>query len=259
MAARPPLPEIDNPLEAPGWRVSRPDDDGALHAQVLCELTDGARWLHVGAAGARGIAATLHFVDRLQEQVVLASHEDGIAVARALQARPVWAAANLHSLRVQFVLMAASAARESFGRAGAPSERFAIRARWPRDIYRTSRRRTPRLAQGPQRAPLARLLQGHLIAGTRDFAVLDLSEGGGALRLPAGTAPPAPGSEIRGIELDLDDDCLVVTDAVVVHVSAVPGGALHLGCRWQGMAAGGQRSLRRWLAEAAAPADSADG
>jgi hypothetical protein len=258
MPARAPLPDIDNPLEAPGWRVSRPDDDGALHAQVLRELTDGGRVLHVGAAGARGIAATLQFVDQMQEQLVLASHDDGIAVARALQGRPVWAAAHLHSLRVQFVLMAASAARESFGRAGAPGERFAIRARWPRDIYRTSRRRTPRFAQGPQRAPLARLLQGHRIASTRDFAVLDLSEGGGALRLPAGVAPPAPGSEIRGIELDLDDDCLVVTDAVVAHVSAAPGGAHRLGCRWQGMPPQGQQALRRWLAEVAS-ADPTEG
>ena len=87
-----PLADIEDPLEAVGWRVSRADDEGTLHAEVLRELCDRGLALHVGAAGTRGVTATLLFVDLLQFQVVLASHDDGIAIARALQARPAWAA-----------------------------------------------------------------------------------------------------------------------------------------------------------------------
>ena len=67
------LADIDDPLVVPGWRVSRPDDEGMLHAEVLRELCDRGLALHVGAAGTRGVGATLQFVDTLRQQLVLAS------------------------------------------------------------------------------------------------------------------------------------------------------------------------------------------
>lgn len=255
-----PLPDIADPLEAPGWRASRPDDEGALHAQVLRELTEGARVLHVGGAGQRGIAATLQLVDVLQQQVVLASRDDGITIARALQARPVWAAANLNGLRVQFALSAASAAREGFGRAGAPGNHFVIQARWPLEIYRTSRRRSARFPRGPHRSAVARFHHSNQLVSTREYTVLDLSEAGAAVLLPAGVTPPAVGSTVRRIELELDDEHIVFTDAAVMHVTPQRRGKHHVGCRWQGMPVAGQQLLRRWLAQvgtrarAAAPA-----
>ncbi|MBL8342082.1 MAG: PilZ domain-containing protein [Rubrivivax sp.] len=248
----PTLPEIEDPHDAPGWRASRPEDEGALHTQVLRELNDAGCVLHVGGSGQRGVAATLQLVDVLQQQVVLASRDDGIAVARALQARPVWAAANVRSLRVQFALAAACAAREDFGRPGAAgAERFLIQARWPREIYRTSRRHAPRVLRGPRCSPVARIHhQAEQLGSTREFTVLDLSEAGGALLLPAGMAPPLVGSPLRRIELELDDEHIVFTDALVMHATPLRRGTHRVGCRWQGMPAAGQQMLRRWLAEA---------
>lgn len=254
------LAEIEDPLAAPGWRVSRPDDEGALHAEVLRELCDRGSPLHLGAAGARGIAATLSLVDVMQEQLVLASHDDGIAVARALQARPLWAAALLHGLRVQFALIAATAAREGGGRSGA--ERFVIQARWPREIHRTSRRREARIAAtaggrgggaGERRLPVLRLMHGNLLASTRNLALLDLSEHGCAVALPAGMVPPPVGSVLAQVELELDEAHIVVADAAVLHVAALGRAAHRMGCRWQALPAAGRRALRRWLAEATRP------
>lgn len=256
----PPLTEIDDPLTAPGWRASLPDDEGALHAQLLRELCDGARALHVGAAGASGVAASLQLVDVLQQQIVLATQADGIAVARALQCKPVWAAARLKSLRVQFALHAPSVVRESVGLAGAAGgahERFVIRARWPREIYRTSRRHAPRAVRGPFGAPVARLHSGSQLVSTREFALLDISEAGGALLLPSGMAAPAPESRIHRVELELDDEHILFTDAVVTNVLSLRRGMHRVGCRWEGMPEAAQRQLRHWLATAAERAPKA--
>lgn len=262
---QPLLAEIDDPLERAGWRVSRPDDEGALHAQVLRELCDRGLPLHLGGCGMSGVAATLQLVDMVQQQLVLASHADGIAIARALQARPLWAAAHLDSLSVQFALAAPSAAR--IGTASAAEERFLIQARWPREIYRTSRRRALRqvpLAMAHRPEPVARIRPGHAaypayalhalhaLASTRDLQVLDISELGCALLLPAGMVPPAAGSLLPQVELELDEAHIVCTDAVVMHVSPLHRRMHRIGCRWQDMPASEQRLLARWLAAASA-------
>ncbi|MBL8345822.1 MAG: PilZ domain-containing protein [Rubrivivax sp.] len=270
-----PLADIEDPFEAVGWRVSRPDDEGTLHAEVLRELCDRALALHVGAAGTRGVTATLQFVDLMQQQLVLASHDDGIAIARALQGRPAWAAALLHGLRVQFVLAAPCAAREgtgvarSKGLAGAHApgervergERFLIQARWPREIYRTSRRLAPRVVTGaarpPSRGPVVRFCGGHYLVSTRNLRVLDISELGCAVMLPAGVVPPAPGSDLPRVELELDDTQVIVADARVQHVAALGRNAHRIGCRWENMSAAGQLALRRWLAQAGPEASAA--
>jgi hypothetical protein len=247
------LADIENPLEGSDWGVSRPDDEGALHAEVLRELCDGGALLHVGAARERGVAATLQLVDVLQHQLILSSGADGIAIARALQARPAWAAASLNSLRVQFALMAARATREAAGDGG---RRFLIQAHWPREIYRTSRRRASRLAcpaRAPRHAPVARFLHSNQLVSMREFAVVNLSESGAAVLLPAGMVPPAPGSRIRRIELELDDERTVFTDACVLHVSGSRRGMHRVGCRWEGMPGSEQMKLRRWLAAAGEP------
>lgn len=256
-----PLADIEDPFEALGWRVSRPDDEGTLHAAVLRELCDRALVLHVGGAGTRGVTATLQFVDLMQQQLVLASPDDGIAIARALQAHPPWAAGLLHGLRVQFMLAAPCAVREGTGRgpagraAGEPrAECFLIQARWPREIYRTSRRLAPRLVPGaarpPLRAPVVRFCGGHHLVSTRNLRVLDISELGCAVLLPAGMVPPAPGSSLPRVELELDETRVIVADARVQHVAAHGRQAHRIGCRWENMSDASQRALRRWLAQA---------
>ncbi|MCW5632950.1 MAG: flagellar brake protein [Rubrivivax sp.] len=259
-AAQALLAEIEDPLQAAGWRVSRPDDEGMLHADVLRELCDRALPLHVGGIGRRGVAATLSVVDELQQQLVLACHADGIAIARALQARPLWAAALLQGLRVQFALAAACAVREGSGTAAEAArrgERFLIRTRWPGEIYRTSRRRAARLRPAraePSRSPVARLTHGSVLVSARNLPVLDISELGCALRLPGGMLPPAQGTLLPCVEVDLDDEHGFVTDVVVSHVAPLGRAGHRVGCQWQGLGGAAQLMLRRWLAEAAQPA-----
>lgn len=251
------LADIDDPLVVPGWRVSRPDDEGMLHTEVLRELCDRGLALHVGAAGTRGVAATLQLVDTLRQQLVLASQVDGIALARVLQARPLWAAAHVHNLRVQFALSAPGAVREGTSSPAGRGERFLIQARWPREIYRTSRRRVARMpVDGGRaiRAPVARIHQGGPLVSARDLPVLDLGEGGCALLLPAGMVPPAPGSPLAGVELELDEGLVIVTDMVALHVQALGRRRHRVGCRWEDMAADDRRRLQRWLKAAPAPA-----
>ncbi len=257
-----PLADIEDPFEAVGWRVSRPDDEGTLHAEVLRELCDRALALHVGAAGTRGVTATLQFVDVMQQQLVLASQDDGIAIARALQGRPTWAAALLDGLRVQFVLAAPCAAREGAGPGkarGGQEGRFLIQARWPREIYRTSRRLASRVVPGAvrpgsarpsPRGPVVRFCGGHHLVSTRNLRVLDLSELGCAVQLPAGMVPPVPGSGLPRVELELDEMQVIVADARVQHVAGHGRNAHRIGCRWENMSGTSQLALRRWLAQA---------
>ncbi len=183
----------------------------------------------------------------------------GLAAAlRALQARPAWAAALLNGLRVQFVLAAPCAAREGVSHGGAQAahgvhgtrgERFLIQARWPREIYRTSRRLAPRLVTGAarpaQHAPVVRFCGGHHLVSTRNLRVLDLSELGCAVLLPAGMVPPAPGSSLPRVELELDETQLIVADARVQHVSGHGRNAHRIGCRWETMSGTSRLALRR--------------
>ena len=247
----PPLAEIDDPHESSGWRATRFDHEETLHTEMLRELCDRSCPLHLGAARSRGVAATLQLVDVMQQQLVILCVADGIAVARALQARPPWAAAHLHSLRVQFALAAAHATREGLDTATDGRERFLIHARWPREIYRAPRRRSERLASTSQLAPMARFHHGSRLVSARDHAVMNVSEHGCAVLLPAGLPPPAPGTLLRQVELELDDDHIVITDAIVQHVTPARRGAHEIGCRWEGMPGAGQQMLRRWLAQAA--------
>ena len=255
----PPLAEIDDPHESSGWRATRFDHEETLHTEMLRELCDRSCPLHLGAARSRGVAATLQLVDVMQQQLVILCVADGIAVARALQARPPWAAAHLHSLRVQFALAAAHATREGTGERtsvdtgedGGGRERFLIHARWPREIYRSPRRRSERLASTPQLAPVARFHHGSRLVSARDHAVMNISEHGCAVLLPAALPPPAPGTTLRQVELELDDDHVIFTDATVQHVTPARRGAHEIGCRWESMPRTGQQMLRRWLARAA--------
>ena len=251
----PTLAEIDDPHESAGWRATRFDHEETLHTEVLRQLCDLGRPMHLGAAHGRGLAATLHLVDVLQQQLVFRCTADGIAVARALQVRPLWAAAHLHSLRVQFALAAPSATREGAGEAPAGADCFLVRAHWPREIYRAPRRRAERLPRAPHCTPMAHFHQGTQLVSTRAFSVVNISEHGCAVRLPAGMAASVvtlvPGTLLRQVELELDDEHFIVTDARVVHVSATDGGTQELGCRWEEMPGLAQVTLRRWLAQAA--------
>lgn len=257
-AVQVPLADIEDPLTAEGWRVSRPDDEGTLHAEILRELCERSLALHVGGTGTRGVVATLQMVDQVQQQLRLACHDDGIAVARALQSRPVWAAALLRGLRVQFVLAAACAVREGgivsvATAAGSRRDTFSIQTNWPREIYRTSRRGAPRVVPGAAAAspgaPVLRLRAGHTLAGTRNLRVLDLAELGCAVLLPAGTAPPESGTLLQRVELELDGMHVIVTDARVQHVAAIGRNAHRLGLAWERLPEHGRRALRQWLAE----------
>jgi hypothetical protein len=250
-APSPPLAVIiDEPYSADGWRLSRPDDESTLHAEVLRELCDCAGVIHLGTAGTRGVAATLQLVDVMQQVLVLASRDDGAAVAGALKAKPLWAAAKLHNLRVQFALVAPTATRDS---ATGRGERFLIRARWPREIYRSSRRSEPRLARGPGHDPVIRFHHSNQLVSTREHAVLNISERGAAVLLPARMAPPLVGHCIRRVELELDEEHIVFTDVTVQHVNALRRGAHQVGFSWWAMPPAGQRTLRRWLADVGGP------
>jgi hypothetical protein len=246
------LPDIADPKTGRGWQIVRADEHAAMHTEVLRELCDRAQLLHLGTPGEGGVAAVLQLVDLMQQELVLVSPADGPALARLMKARPLWAAAHLRSLHVQFPLVAASASREGAGGPTPPGrgERFILRARWPYEIHRRTKPRADGTTGAAQagRGPVARFHSGHLLVSTDDYALGDLSESGATVWLPAGRRPPRPGARLERIELELDDDHIVFTDAVVHEVTAQPRGRHAVACRFDYMHAGAQHTLRRWLA-----------
>ena len=242
-----PVAVIELPVETDGWHMFRVDES-VLHAAVLRELCNTRAPVSIGGAGEGSIEASLQMVDEMNRRLVFESVADGIAIARAIQPRALWAAAYLNKMRVQLVLNDVSCLREG--------RRLCIYTAWPSEMFRQPRRYAQRQTRVRDPEPLARLHSSNGMGPTREFLVVDISEEGCAMLLPEGTPLPRPGTHIHRIEVELDHRHVVFTEARVQHLTPLSEGTHRIGCRWEGMPAAGKRMLRRWLASSAVSAQA---
>jgi hypothetical protein len=102
----------------------------------------------------------------------------------------------------------------------------------------------------PDRKPLVRFHSSNQIGPARDYPVLDISGEGCAVLLPSELMAPQPETVINRLEVELDDQHVLFTDARVQYVAAQGSGTHRIGCCWLGMPPAGRRTLARWLATA---------
>jgi c-di-GMP-binding flagellar brake protein YcgR len=79
--------------------------------------------------------------------------------------------------------------------------------------------------------------------------IVDLSIGGIALLLPDDVPALQPGTQLRGVRIELDSDTGFDTTLQLLHVTALHGGGggMRLGCAFSGLEGTPLRALQRCI------------
>jgi hypothetical protein len=83
------------------------------------------------------------------------------------------------------------------------------------------------------------------------LCAVDIGATGCAIIETSGVLPLIPGTVLRAVEVELDDEAMLFTDVVVQNVSppeTVGSDGPRVGLRWQRMPAPAQQRLERWIA-----------
>jgi len=227
------------------FRVIDPRKCLAVLAQVKLEQSP----VTIGHAEGLSLAASLWSVDGPNRRVYF--NVDAAAPAEALlaDARQAWAAMYLGDVKLQFWLRGLTLSRAP-ARGHAAAATRSLYAELPSQMYCLPRRRDVRVRHGPDVAPLLRFEHPLTPGSSLVLGLLDVSATGCAMRKPADTLPLLPGTEIRQVEVELDEHTLLFADLQVVHVSVMPGdrlGGQRVGCTWQHMPDGARERLLGWI------------
>ena len=82
------------------------------------------------------------------------------------------------------------------------------------------------------------------------LVLTDISMTGVALWKPAGGPLLAPGTELIGVQVTLEDETRFLADMQVLHITPAgrsSGGGLRVGCDWRGMEAAAAETLQTWI------------
>ncbi len=222
------------------WEQFRVEDPRRLLA-VLREVCCGAVPLTLGIAGGRTAVAVLWSVDEAHARLVLSVAPD-VAGFRDLSATSApWAAGYLENVKVQFELHSFTVETQG------PT--CMVHADIPRQLFSLPRRQTVRVRHAELLAPVVLFRHPPASDVLVSMRVLDISMTGCAVWNPISDPPLWPGTEIRQVEVQLDDMSIFVTDLHVEHVtfSAVSLAGSRVGCAWKGMPQSGCETLQHWI------------
>jgi hypothetical protein len=157
----------------------------------------------------------------------------------------LWAAGYLDEAKLQFDVRATA-----FERVGA---QFMLHAEPPRWLYELPRRRAVRMRRSLGEAPRVRFAHPQQPGVVVELRAIDLGLHGCALWRPAASPRLLPGAEFGPALVVLDDSTHFETWLRVHHLTAVQAGAgtdavgTRVGCSWQGLGAGAERTLQAWI------------
>jgi flagellar brake protein len=211
---------------------------------TLRELVRSDVPLTVGVAGGPHFPALLWAVDEEQHWLNLspAPATPPDVLQAVLAQRTLWAAGYLHEAKVQFDL------RQLAPVAGATPTM--LRAALPTQMVHLPRRRAVRVRRADAQAPLARFRHPLADDLPMQLKVADISMTGCALWKPTAGVMLVPGTEIREVEVTLDEGVAFSTDMQVLHLTPGPRGrrALRVGCDWRAMSPQAAETLQAWIA-----------
>lgn len=211
---------------------------------VLREVVRGDVPLTLGSADGPTLPALLWSVDDAQERLNLRLGPDvDAAQLRAVLAEPVlWAACYLHEAKLQFDLP---------GLALGPADPVRmLQCELPKNMVHLPRRRALRVRRSDAHAPQVRFHHPWLPGDEMQLRVADISMTGVALWKPAGAPLLAPGTELIGVQVTLEDDTHFLADMQVLHITPAGrarGGGLRVGCDWRGMESAAAETLQAWI------------
>ncbi len=248
-------PVIDHVDVAGAWARFRVDETRKCLA-LLRELRNGDVSVALGSPRSAPVLATLWAVDDLAGRLHF-SAAAGTPGLQALLALPeIWAAANLHSTKLQFGVHGLAVAESARAPGLGGDARIRLEAALPSHVYSLPRRQALRQRQGRHQAPRLRFRHPLAPATVLSLAALDISSQGCAMWKPASELPLAPGVQIGGVEVQLDGDSFFFTDLLVQHVTRAsddPDAGARVGCSWLNTPESGRETLQRWLQAGGAP------
>jgi c-di-GMP-binding flagellar brake protein YcgR len=220
-----------------GFRIG----DRAERVQLLQQLLDGDAPVHLSAP--QGVAATsrLWTLDAAQQQIALAADAADPQMQALAQCEEAVAVAYLDRVKLQFEL-------DDLLLLHGPHH-CVLRARLPERMYRFQRRAAYRVLGFDRHGPKARLRHPSLPDMQLALRIVDLSIGGIALLLPDDVPALQPGSELRGVRIELDDDGGFEATLRLQHVSTLHGAGpgMRLGCAFADLDGAAQRQLQRYI------------
>jgi c-di-GMP-binding flagellar brake protein YcgR len=242
-----PMP-LDELSRAPGglddFRISAPSEVLAYLKQLL----SGNVVLNLVGADGPGVPTTVWAVDPARGSLTLSADLTDADMQRLLATNQSVAVGYLDNVKLQFDASGLTVAGR--GKQGALTMSI------PKEIFRFQRRDAYRVRTAPRFAPSAYLRHPAARGEPLELRVLDLSIGGCALLVPAGSPPMEPGMMLEGVHIDLDGNNTMRCTLMLHHVSSVgegladDPGSLRIGCELMDIGPDSRRILQRFVDQA---------
>ncbi len=219
------------------FRSSHPREVMAL----LRELRDGAAPVALSAPGGIGLGASVWTVDDQRQRIAFDVEAGDPQLAALVEANEVTAVAYLDAVKLQFELHHLVLVRSP--------RATALQAALPQCIYRFQRRVSYRVRTLERGTPVATLRHPSLPDMQLALRIVDISINGCALMLPDNVPPLLPGTEINGVQLELDTDTQLTVTLRIQHASSSMSSrsGLKLGCAIVRNDNGAERVLQRYI------------
>ncbi len=225
------------------FRVEHPQEQ----LRLLRQLRDDNVPVLINGPDGIALSTSLWAVDTTQARLSFTADTQLPHLDRLVEGDEAVAVAYLESVKLQFDLQGLVLVRGVQG--------STLQTRLPREIYRFQRRNAYRVRTHGRPDPVALLRHPSIPDMQLALRVLDVSIGGCALWLPGDVPLLQTGTRIGEMLLELDADTRFHASALLQHVSTVGIGersdrGVRLGCEWQRLGGGAERTLQRWIDQA---------
>lgn len=216
-------------------------DNALAVRQLMQALHDAGAQVHLNAASGAVYTTSVWTLDTQRETLVFAADGDPAVLERVLAASDVVAVSYLDNVKLQFDVTGLVLVRGP--------QSATIGASFPQVVWRFQRRGTYRAKASPRTPAQVRLRHPMQPDRTLALRLLDVSQGGCAVLLPADLPSVEPGTSFTEAALELDGATRLTTGLLVQHVTPAGDAAagLRLGCAFSAMPTASLRSLQRWI------------
>jgi len=208
---------------------------------LLRELRDGSVPVLVSSPAGAALRTAVWAMDTNQQRINFSVDERNPQLARLVESDEAVGVAYLASVKLQFELTGLMLVRGL--------RACTLQAEMPQEIYRFQRRSSFRVRAPDRHSPSARLHHPAIPDMLLTLRLLDVSAGGCALWLPDDVPLLQAGTQLAAVHVELDAETRFTAGLVLQHISAIAPGehGVRLGCEWQSLGSGAERTLQRWI------------
>lgn len=218
------------------FRVRLPSERMAL----LRQLRDGAIPINLSMPGGATLRTAIWTLDETRGRMGFSVEAGDPQLPALVEQDEAVAVAYLDSVKLQFDLHGLCLVRSLHA--------AALQCALPQDLYRFQRRNAYRVRTQERHAPMATLRHPSMPEMVLQLRVLDVSQGGCALWVPADVPPLQPGTVLSQVEVRLDAETRFGAAMTLQHLTSQGSeGGARMGCEWRGLGSNADRTLQRWI------------